>query len=243
MLQEKVNIKTINPINTYIVVTTPLTLASAPTKVLKKKHTIRGRTRLAIIKQAQSDKTASAWFLSTALHSVSQAITCANTNKIAIYNNKDTAFCTESGAPEDMFPYYSTSRTYHRLSNLYATLVDTTRLHIEVIGTVVYIINGHTIINHKTLHIPTIQGPLYSPCKHRKRPGCGVYSYYKDGSYIFFPDFILQVEDSYENIVSYRSLGASYEGPIDYIESKSTGYNTMATPSGQLSTINPKPTP
>ena len=38
-----------------------------------------------------------------------------------------------------------------------------------------------------------------------------------NGSYLFFPDFIIQVEDSYDIIFSYRSLGASYKGPIDYI--------------------------
>ena len=81
----------IKPINTYIVVPPPLTLAITPPKVLNKKRKIRGRKRLATIKQAHSDKTASARFLLTALHSVSQAITRANTNNIAIYNNKDTS--------------------------------------------------------------------------------------------------------------------------------------------------------
>ena len=211
--------------------------------MLNKNHNIRGRTRLSTINWAQSDKTASASFLLTALHSVSQAITRVNTNRIFIYNNKDTAYCADSGASEDMFPDYSTFKTYHRLSNCYATLGYTTRLHIEVIGTAVYTLNGRIILTCNTLHIPDLRGSLYSLRKHRQIPGCGLYSSYKYGSYLFFSDFILQVEDSYDKIVRYRSLGASYQVPIDYIEPKSTSSKYMATPSGHPSTITPEPTP
>ena len=104
VFEEMVDSNYIKTINTYIVVPPPLTLASTPPKVLKKQRNIRYRTKIATIKQAYSDKTASARFLPTALHSVSQAITRANKNKIAIYNNKDTAFCADSGASEETFP-------------------------------------------------------------------------------------------------------------------------------------------
>ena len=124
----------IKPINTYTVVPPNLTLDSTPPKVLKKQRKIRGRIRLATIKRAQSDKTASSRFLSTALYSVSQAITCANIHRISMYNKKYTACCADSGASEYMFPDYSIFKTYHRLSNLCATLGNTKRLLIEVIG-------------------------------------------------------------------------------------------------------------
>ena len=116
-----------------------------------------------------------------------------------------------------MFPDYSTFKTYYRLTNRYATLRDTTKPPIEGIGTAVYTPNGRTILTRNALHIPALRGTLYSIRKHCQQPGCGVYSSYKDGSYIFFPDFIIQVEDSYDNLVSYQSLGAPYKGPIDYI--------------------------
>ena len=99
------NYKTANSIDTSSVLPQRLTLASTPTKVLKKQHNTRGRTQLAYIKQAQSDTTASAIFLLNALHSVSQAITCAGTDKIAIYNNTDIALYADLGASEEMFPY------------------------------------------------------------------------------------------------------------------------------------------
>ena len=158
-----------------------------------------------------------------------------------MYNKKATACCADLGASEKMFPDYSTFKTCHRLTNHYATLVETTKLPIEGIGTVVYTLNGCTILTHNALHIPALQGPLYSLRKHYQRPGCGVYSSYNDGSYLFFPDFILQVEDSYENLVSYQSLSASYKGPINYMEPKAPSSKTMATPSGRPYTITPEP--
>ena len=138
-----------------------------------------------------------------------------------------------------MIPYYSTFKTYHRFSYLYATLVDTTRLHIEGIGTAVYTLNGLTILTSNDLHIPALRGPIYSLHKHRQRPGCGVYSSYKDVSYLFFHDFILQVEDSYDNIFICRPLGTSHQGPINYTEPRYTSSTVIATPSGRPSTITP----
>ena len=61
--------------------------------------------------------------------------------------------------------------------------------------------------------------------------------------YLFFTEFILQVEDSYDNIVSYRPLGASYQGPIDYIEPRSISSTAMDTPSDRPSMITPQPKP
>ena len=140
-----------------------------------------------------------------------------------------------------MFPDYSTFKTYHCLTNFYATLGDPAKLPIEGIGNAVYTLNGRTILTHNTLHIPEQQGPLYSLHKHCQRPGCGVYFSYKDGSYLFLPDFILQVEESYDNIARYRSFSTSYKGPINYIEPTATSSKAMETPSGRQYTVTPKP--
>ena len=79
--------------------------------------------------------------------------------------------------------------------------------------------------------------------KHRQRLECGVYSSNKDGSYLLLPDFILQMEECYDKILSYQPLGTSHQGPIDYMEPRSTRSTTMATPSGRLSTITPDQKP
>ena len=204
--------------------------------MINKQRKIRGRTRLATIKRAQFDTTASARFLLTALHSVYQAITRENTNKIAIYNKKETACCADSGESEYILPDYSTFKKYHRLSNIYAALGDNTRPLIKVIGTAVYTLSGRTILTCNVIHITALGGPLYYLRKHRKISGCVVYYSYKDGSYLFFPNFILQSEYSYANIFSYQSLGASHQCAIDYIEPKSTSPKAIATPSGCPST-------
>ena len=140
-----------------------------------------------------------------------------------------------------MFPDYSTFKTDHRLSNCYDTLGYATRIPIEGISTTVCTLNGRTILTRNAIHIPAIQGPLHPLHKHHQIPGCGVYSYCKEGSYIFFPDFILQVEDYYVKIVRYRPLVISHQGTIDYIESRSTRSTAMSTPSSLPSMITPEP--
>ena len=77
-----------------------------------------------------------------------------------MYKKKDTACFSDSGTPEDMFPDYSTFKTYNRLTNCYATLGNTTKVPIEVIGTAVYTLNVRTILTRNALHIPALQGPL-----------------------------------------------------------------------------------
>ena len=188
-----VSSKTLKLINTYYVVPINKTLGITPTKVLKKKRKMQRQSNLATIKQAQSDTTASSRFPLTAPCSVSQAIIHSHTNKIALYNKSNTAYCADSRASEDMFPDYSVFNTYHRLSNRYAILGDTIRLPIDGIGTAVYTLNGCTILTCNALHVTVLCGPIYSLCQHHQIPGCGVYSSYKYGSYLFFPDFILQL--------------------------------------------------
>ena len=53
---------------------------------------------------------------------MSQAIIRDHTDKIALYNKSDIDWCADSGPSEDMFPDYSTFKTYRHLSNIYATL-------------------------------------------------------------------------------------------------------------------------
>ena len=83
--------KTPQPINKYFVVPPSVSLVNTPTKVLKNLRKTRHRKNLVTIKIAQSDTTASARLLSTALHSVSHANIRAHTYKIALYNKYDTS--------------------------------------------------------------------------------------------------------------------------------------------------------
>ena len=51
------------------------------------------------------------------------------------------------------------------------------------------------------------------------------------------------MEDSYDKIVRYCTLGLSHQVPIDSVEPKSTWSTNMATPSGRPSTITPSHKP
>ena len=51
VIEEIVDSKTLNPINTSYVVTQLLTLSSTPIKAIKTQHKIRGRTRISTINQ------------------------------------------------------------------------------------------------------------------------------------------------------------------------------------------------
>ena len=65
VLEEMFSInKTVNPINTYFVVTPSVVLVSTPTKVIKKRRKIRCRKKLATIKISELDTIDSARFLS-----------------------------------------------------------------------------------------------------------------------------------------------------------------------------------
>ena len=75
--------KNLKPINIYSVVPTIEAQIRTPTKVINKLRKTRRRKYLYKIKIAQSETTASARFSSTALHSVSHAIICDHTEKIA----------------------------------------------------------------------------------------------------------------------------------------------------------------
>ena len=96
--------KPINPINTCTVSPLVVALKIIPSKVLKKRCKTIRRLVPETIKRAQTDNSTSEQFLLAIIHSVSQSIIRAHTDKIAIYNMFDLACCADYGTSEDMFP-------------------------------------------------------------------------------------------------------------------------------------------
>ena len=107
-------------------------------------------------------------------------------------------------------------------------------MEIKGIGSAIYSLNGKVVKTRNALHIPSLRGPLLSLRRHRRRQGCGVYSSYDVGSYILFPNFVLEVDDSHDNLLSYKSLGRSYNGHIDYVEPRTP--QDVSKPSSRPST-------
>ena len=138
-----------------------------------------------------------------------------------MYNLTEEECCADTGATDVMHNDYKAFVSYTKCDNRYATMGDNTRLKIKDTGTAVYSLNGKVVKTRNCLHIPALRGPLYFLRAHRMHPGCGVFLSYKVGSFLFFPTFTLQIDDSHDNLVSYQALGLSYNGPIDYIQPRS----------------------
>lgn len=111
---------------------------------------------------------------------------------------------------------YKAFLSYKKVYGRYVTLGDDTRLPIIGVGTAKISLNGKIILLRNVLHVPGLQNPLYSLRKHKSMPGCGTFSHFDVGSYILFPDFMLRIDDSVNNIVSYKSIGQDDISRIDY---------------------------
>jgi hypothetical protein len=83
-----------------------------------------------------------------------------------------------------------------------------------------YLNNIKVVEVRNALHVPGLQAPLYSLCQHRHMEGCGYYSQFGVGSFVLFPTFTIQVDDSEDNIVSFKAIGALSNIPTDYTEPK-----------------------
>ena len=72
-------------------------------------------------------------------------------------------------------------------------------------------VHGRVILIRNALHVPVLQAPLYSLRKHCKQPGCGIYGQEGIGSFIIFPSFTLQIDDTNDNIVSFRPISSTMQ--------------------------------
>lgn len=154
----------------------PFRCSSKSSKLLKKECKVHHRARA----RRASDR-----FLSTELNNIAQAAISSKNSSIAIYDTSEDKCCADTGATETILNDYKACTSYRRLFGRYATLGDDTKLKIEGLGSAVHSLNGKVI---KSLHIPQLQGSFYSLLCHRMSPGCGVFSSYEVGSYLFFPN-------------------------------------------------------
>ena len=101
-----------------------------------------------------------------------------------------------------MYPDYSCFVSYTPLVDKYALLGDDHLVQIKGYGTTVYRLNGKVIKTRNSLHVPALRGPLFSLRRHRQRHGCGILGTYDLGSYVLFPNFILEIDDARDNLLS-----------------------------------------
>jgi hypothetical protein len=58
----------------------------------------------------------------------------------------------------------------------------------------------------------------YSLRRHSQMPECGYFSSYETGSHLLFPTFVLEIDTSIDNIISFKSLGSINTPKLDYAE-------------------------
>ena len=128
--------------------------------------------------------------------------------------------CGDTSATDDMYPDYACFVSYTPLVDKYALLGDDHLVQIKGYGTTVYRLNGKVIKTRNSLHVPALRGLLFSLRRQRQRHGCGILGTYDLGSYVLFLNFVLEIDDARDNLLSFESLGPAYSGPIDYTEPK-----------------------
>jgi hypothetical protein len=170
------------------------------------------------ISAAKSKVVASARHVSTSLAEAAKIALASPQSKVSTVNSSHQECCADSGATEHMLNDYDAFVSYHPCKNEFVTLGDDTRLKIYGRGSDRFLLNGRVIQVRNALHVPDLRAPLYFLRRHRHMDGCGYYSQYGVGSFILFPSFTIEVDDTTDNLVSYKSLGHSHTKALDYKE-------------------------
>jgi len=139
-----------------------------------------------------------------------------------VVNDNDDEACADSGATDTMLPDYDAFVSYRRLTGRHVTLGDDSELPIAGIGSAKFAVNGKVLLLRHVLHVPGLRNPLYSLRKNKSMPGCGTFSYQGVGSFILFPGFTLRIDDSVDNIISYRSIGRQDSHDIAYAQPRAS---------------------
>ena len=130
--------------------------------------------------------------------------------------------CADSGSTDVMIPDFGAFISYRKCVNRFAILGDETPLPILGKGTAKFSRNGKVLLIRNCIHVSGLRSPLYSLQKHKDMPGCGAFSFYNMGSHILFPDFVLRIDDSIDNLVSYKSIGRSPCKKLDYAQPRAS---------------------
>eukprot|EP00804_Cyclotella_cryptica_P023772 CCRYP_011153-RA/>CCRYP_011153-RA protein AED:0.32 eAED:0.22 QI:0/0/0/1/1/1/2/0/951 len=126
--------------------------------------------------------------------------------------------CADSGATDTMLPDKKAFISYRLTPGKFVSLGDGAKLEQRGVGSAKISLNGKIIILRNVLHVPSLQDPLYSLCRHQQMPGCGYISLFETGSHLLFPNFILELDTTFDSVLSYRSVGHDPVTQLDYAE-------------------------
>ena len=153
---------------------------------------------------------------------------------IHVLSDEESECCADSGATHHMLNKYEAFVSYHPCKNRVVTLGDESTLPVLGTGTAKFSLNRKVILIRNALHVPGLRAPLYSLRRHRLMAGCGYFSHFEIGSYILFPDFVIKVDDSKDNLISFKSIGLSKVNQLDYAEPR-----TISTTAARPATVIP----
>ena len=86
-------------------------------------------------------------------------------------------------------------------------------------GSAIISLNGKLVLICDVLHVPALRSPLYSLRAHFKQRGCGFIGDNTMGCmYVYFPTFILHVNDTHDCHLNYVLIGRDGQlSMLDYV--------------------------
>jgi hypothetical protein len=191
-----------------------------------------------VVASARHTVATSCNYISSAISATVQHHIKNNAASIAMLTD-DAECCADTGATDHMLPDYDAFYSYHKCSGRFVTLGDSTKLPIHGFGTAIICLNGKNILIRNALHVPALRSPLYSLRRHRLMEGCGFYAHYNDGNFVLFPTFSLQVDDSKDNLISYKPIGRQHIEVLHYAERRCSPPSSARPASSTTPTIIP----
>ena len=158
----------------------------------------------------------------TISNAAKEALTSSTGHIFQVVDGKEESYM-DSGATHVMLPDLGDFISIHRCPHRTVTLGDELVVPVLGEGMVVFSLNRKAILVRDMLYVPALRNPLYSLRKHKPMPGCRTFSFHRMGSHILFPRFTLQIDDSVDNLVSYRSIGRGYNPcGLAYVEPRAS---------------------
>ena len=143
---------------------------------------------------------------------------------------KKTLTIADTGATDHMFPDRSAFISYHKSSHIRVRLGNNTFTPVLGTGTAIISLNGKRVLVRNALHVPGLRCPLYSLRAHVKQKGCGfIGAETLGGVFVYFPDFILEVDTSKDCTLSYSPVGKKVSlCELDYAQPKMSSCSAAA---------------
>jgi len=133
--------------------------------------------------------------------------------------SKTSLLVADSGATDHMIPDRSAFISYRRVHGLRVRMGNKSHAPVLGKGSAIISLNGKKVLIRDCLHVPDLRNPLYSLRAHQRQRGCGFIGLHGHGVYVYFPNFVLEVDTSTDCHLRYQALGrACGLSEVDYVQ-------------------------